>query len=135
MKKIFTLCLSMMMGCMVASAQAPADEVFQFTDSKGTVIKDGSNITSKEIHVIDYGMGDEYLEGCFTASSEGRYLEDAEFVLRHLDPAIIIQRLICETPYHRLLAPRVFPDKSLFLSRLDERMEEHGTMQGDLYES
>ena len=80
-------------------------------------------------------MGDEYLEGCFTASSEGRYLEDAEFVLRHLDPAIIIQRLICETPYHRLLAPRVFPDKSLFLSRLDERMEEHGTMQGDLYES
>lgn len=62
MKKIFTLCLSMMMGCMVASAQAPADEVFQFTDSKGTVIKDGSNITSKEIHVIDYGMGDEYLE-------------------------------------------------------------------------
>lgn len=62
MKKIFTLCLSMMMGCMVASAQAPADEVFQFTDSKGTVIKDGSNITSKEVHVIDYGMGDEYLE-------------------------------------------------------------------------
>lgn len=62
MKKIFTLCLSMMMGCMVASAQAPADEVFQFTDSTGTVIKDGSNITSKEIHVIDYGMGDEYLE-------------------------------------------------------------------------
>ena len=62
MKKIFTLCLSMMMGCMVASAQAPADEVFQFTDSKGTVIKDGSNITSKEVHVIDWGMGDEYLE-------------------------------------------------------------------------
>ena len=62
MKKIFTLCLSMMMGCMVASAQAPADEVFQFTDSKGTVIKDGSNITSKEVHVIDWDMGDEYLE-------------------------------------------------------------------------
>lgn len=57
MKKIFTLCLSMMMGCMVASAQAPADEVFQFTDSKGTVIKDGSTITSKEIHEIDWGGG------------------------------------------------------------------------------
>lgn len=57
MKKIFTLCLSMMMGCMVASAQAPVDEVLQFTDSKGTVIKDGSNITSKEIHEIDYGGG------------------------------------------------------------------------------
>lgn len=57
MKKIFTLCLSMMMGCMVASAQAPVDEVFQFTDSKGTVIKDGSTITSKEVHEIDWGGG------------------------------------------------------------------------------
>lgn len=57
MKKIFTLCLSMMMGCMVASAQAPADEVFQFTDSNGNVIADGSNITSKEIHEIDWGGG------------------------------------------------------------------------------
>lgn len=57
MKKIFTLCLSMMMGYMVASAQAPADEVFQFTDSKGTVIKDGSTITSKEVHEIDWGGG------------------------------------------------------------------------------
>lgn len=49
MKKIFTLCLSMMMGCMVASAQAPVDEVFQFSDSNGNVIADGSNITSKEV--------------------------------------------------------------------------------------
>ena len=57
MKKIFTLCLSMMMGCMVASAQAPVDEVFQFTDSNGNVIADGSNITSKEIHEIDWGGG------------------------------------------------------------------------------
>lgn len=54
MKKIFTLCLSMMMGCMVASAQAPVDEVLQFTDSNGNVIADGSNITSKE---IDNSMG------------------------------------------------------------------------------
>lgn len=57
MKKIFTLCLSMMMGCMVASAQAPVDEVLQFTDSNGNVIADGSNITSKEIHEMDYGGG------------------------------------------------------------------------------
>lgn len=80
-------------------------------------------------------LGDEYLEGCFTVSSEERYLEDAELALRHLRKDIIIQRLVCETPYHRLLAPRVFPDKSLFLSRLEKRMEEHGTWQGDLYES
>lgn len=79
-------------------------------------------------------MGDEYLEGCFTVSSEGRYLEDAELVLRHLRPEMVVQRLVCETPYHRLLAPRVFPDKSLFLARLGKRMEENGTRQGDLFE-
>ena len=78
-------------------------------------------------------MADEYLDGDFTTSSEERYLEDAELVLRRLSPDTIIQRLVCETPMHRLIAPRVFPDKSLFLSRLERQMEEHGTRQGDLY--
>ena len=78
-------------------------------------------------------LSDEYLEGVFTVSSEERYLESAELALRRLSPDTIIQRLICETPAHRLIAPRVFPDKSLFLSHLDRMMEEHGTRQGDLY--
>ena len=79
-------------------------------------------------------MADEYLEGSFTVSSEERYLEDAELVLRSLSPDTVIQRLVCDTPMHRLIAPRAFPDKSLFLSHLEKRMEEHGTRQGDLYE-
>ena len=78
-------------------------------------------------------MADEYLDGDFTISSEERYLDDAELVLRRLSPDTIIQRLVCETPMHRLIAPRVFPDKSLFLSRLRRQMEAHGTRQGDLY--
>ena len=79
-------------------------------------------------------MADEYLEGAFTVSSEERYLGDLEAVIRHLSPDMIIQRLVCETPMHRLAAPRCFPDKSKFLSRLRQRMEADGTMQGDLYE-
>ena len=55
--------------------------------------------------------------------SEERTLESTELFLRHLDSEIIIERLISETPYHRLLAPRVFPDKSKFLRHLEERME------------
>lgn len=78
-------------------------------------------------------LADEYLEGTFTVSSEERYLESAELALRRLSPDTIIQRLICETPAHRLVAPRLFPDKSLFLSHLEKRMEEHDTRQGDLY--
>ena len=61
-----------------------------------------------------------------------RTLESTELFLRHLDEGIIIERMISETPYHRLLAPRVFPDKSKFLRRLERRMEENGTRQGDL---
>ena len=78
-------------------------------------------------------LSSDYLEGIFTVSSEERYLESIELALRHLSPDTVIQRLICETPAHRLVAPRVFPDKSLFLSHLDSMMKEHGTRQGDLY--
>ncbi len=75
----------------------------------------------------------DYLDGTMTVSSEERYLEDAEYTLRLLSPSMIIQRLVCETPMHRLMAPRVFPDKSLFLSKLRARMERNNTFQGDLY--
>lgn len=76
----------------------------------------------------------EYLEGAFTISSEARHLENTELALRYLEPDIVVQRLICETPMHRLVAPRLFPDKSLFLSHLQKRMIDNGTRQGDLYE-
>ena len=78
-------------------------------------------------------LSDEYLEGGFTTSCEERYLENAELALRYLNPDIVVQRLICETPMHRLVAPRFFPDKSLFLSHLEKRMTDNNTMQGDLY--
>lgn len=78
-------------------------------------------------------MGDGYLEGEVAAYSTERYLEETEFFLRHLNPEMIVERLVCETPSHRLMAPRHFMDKSLFLRTLNDRMKENGTMQGDLY--
>ena len=80
-------------------------------------------------------LQDEFLSGNITVMSEERTLEAVELFLRHLDGDIIIERLISETPYHRLLAPRVFPDKSKFLRHLEERMERNGTRQGDLSRS
>ena len=80
-------------------------------------------------------LSEGYLDGNFTVASVERHLEDTELSLRHLKSDIIVQRLICETPMHRLLSPRHFIDKSLFLSRLQKRMEENGTRQGDLYEA
>ena len=79
-------------------------------------------------------LADEYLDGVITTMSEERTLEATELFLRHLSPDIIVERLISETPYHRLIAPRVFPDKSKFLSHLEKRMIENDTRQGDCCE-
>lgn len=78
-------------------------------------------------------MADEYYEGEIVPSSTMRHMEDAELALRHLNPEIVVQRMICETPMHRLVAPRHFMDKSLFLRTLNQFMTENGTRQGDLY--
>ena len=46
MKKIFTFCLSLLVGCIAAHAQisTPVDETFQFVDTEGNVIPNGSRI-------------------------------------------------------------------------------------------
>ncbi len=94
-----------------------------------------SGVEAVKIHNLHItggtALADDYLSGLLTVMSEERTLEATELFLRHLDKRIIIERLISETPYHRLLAPRVFPDKSKFLRHLEERMERNGTRQGD----
>ncbi len=79
-------------------------------------------------------LEDEYREGLFTVPSSLRHLENTERALRLLGSSVIVQRLVCETPMHRLAAPRSFYDKSRFLTALENRMREHDTRQGDLYE-
>ena len=79
-------------------------------------------------------MAEEYLEGEITSWSTERYMNEVEYFLRLLNPNMIIERLVCETPSHRLMAPRHFMDKSLFLRTLNDKMEKDNTRQGDLYE-
>ena len=79
-------------------------------------------------------MAEEYLEGEITSWSTERYMNEVEYFLRLLNPEMIIERLVCETPSHRLMAPRHFMDKSLFLRTLSDKMEKDNTRQGDLYE-
>lgn len=64
MKKFFTLCLSILMGGFSVNALAATDydDLIQFTDSEGNVYENGSTVTGNQIHVIDYGMGEEYIE-------------------------------------------------------------------------
>ena len=76
-------------------------------------------------------LGD-YFKGEITAPSFERHLQSTVLFLRRLRPDIVIERLICETPAHRLASPRQFPDKSAFLRALEQRMRQKGAYQGDL---
>lgn len=56
MKKIFTLCISLLMGCVALNAQT-----FAFVDGDGNVINNGTTVTMpKEIHVDDL-TGETYI--------------------------------------------------------------------------
>lgn len=75
---------------------------------------------------------DWYAQGEVSVASLRRHVENSIWILRHLEKNIVVERLICETPNHRLVAPRTFPDKSAFLSLLERTMEERDVWQGDL---
>ena len=78
-------------------------------------------------------MADDFYLGETVSSSTRRHLENCAIALRYLKPDIVVQRLVCDTPYHRLVEPRHFMDKSLFLRTLDGYMKQNGWRQGDLY--
>jgi hypothetical protein len=91
-----------------------------------------------KIHNLDILGGtqffDEYILGEISVPSNDRAIEDCMFIIRRLRPDMIVQRLICESPSHRLAAPRNFFDKSKIIKLLNEQMEECNAFQGDLYE-
>ncbi|RFU95765.1 TIGR01212 family radical SAM protein [Sphaerochaeta halotolerans] len=77
-------------------------------------------------------LQDWYEMGEVSTASFRRHVEQSIWFLRHLNPSIVIERMVCETPEYRLVAPRAFPDKHQFLQQLKSTMEERGWVQGDL---
>ena len=78
------------------------------------------------------GLYDKFLDGEVTAPCMTRHIQDTIHVLRHIPSGIVIERLMCETPNHRLASPRLFPDKNRFLRELERMMSDRGWRQGDL---
>ena len=89
-----------------------------------------------KIHNLNVAAGtvlyERFLEGEVTVPCMSRHIENVAYILRRIPSDIVIERLMCETPNHRLASPRLFPDKNRFLRNLDEFMEKHGYRQGDL---
>lgn len=90
-----------------------------------------------KIHNLDICGGtalyEQYIKGGLSVPSNARALEYCMFVIRRINPEMIVQRLICETPPHRLAAPRGFNDKSLFIKKLNNLLEQVDGYQGDLF--
>ena len=89
-----------------------------------------------KIHNLNIAAGTElyerFLEGEVTAPCLTRHVENTVYFLRRIPYDIVVERLICETPNHRLASPRLFSDKNRFLRLLERTMAERGARQGDL---
>lgn len=75
----------------------------------------------------------EWEEGKIKLLSLDEYLDAVSLFIAHLREDVVIQRLISETPSHRLIEPRDFPDKSKFINMLKKRMEERDEREGKYY--
>ncbi|MCH3907820.1 MAG: TIGR01212 family radical SAM protein [Sphaerochaeta sp.] len=88
-----------------------------------------------KIHNLDICGGtmlyDQFLQGEVAVASAARHLEATELFLRHIPPQMVVERFVCETPSHRLAAPRQFISKNAFVDALRAKMEEDHTVQGD----
>ena len=114
----------------------PGEEREDFIEPANVLNEVGSEgVKIHNLHIPGgTNMAEEYLEGEITSWSTERYMNEVEYFLRLLNPEMIIERLVCETPSHRLMVPRHFMYKSLFLRTLNDKMEKDNTRQGDLYE-
>ena len=90
-----------------------------------------------KIHNLNIVAGTElfrkYQLGGFEAPDADEHIKNTIYFLRRIPADVVIERLMCETPAHRLASPRNFPDKNSYLMMLDSEMENLGVFQGDLY--
>jgi radical SAM protein (TIGR01212 family) len=112
----------------------PGDDYDAFSLTASTI--NASGCEAVKIHNLHIPGGtrlyDSYLKGEVSCPSVRRHIEDTIYLLRRLRSDIVIERLVCETPAHRLAAPRDFADKSRFLALLHRTMVERDVRQGDM---
>lgn len=86
------------------------------------------------LHVLaDTPLFEEWEKGDVHVPDFGEHLSNTRFFLERLNPEIIVQRLIAESPSRRLAAPRDFPDKRDFTAALTKSFEASGTKQGSFF--
>ncbi len=97
----------------------------------------GLNPEGVKIHNLHIPLGtelfSEYLMGEITVPSGMRHLEYTIEAIERMPRTTVIHRLTCDTPSHRLGAPRTFFRKGSFYSLLTREMKLRGSWQGRLF--
>lgn len=84
------------------------------------------------LHVVaGTKLYEAYKRGEVEVPDMADHLYNTILFLTHIPKDIVIQRLVSDTPKHRLAAPRDFPDKGYFLQSLDKSMKEQHISQGE----
>ena len=87
-----------------------------------------------KIHNLHICSGTELLDiyrcGETVTASVHRHIMQTQRLLRQLPGDIVIQRVVCDTPSHRLCAPRYFPSKGRAVKMLSEHLESQNSWQG-----
>ena len=85
------------------------------------------------LHIpVDTALFDAFASGETTAPSTERHISYVIELLERIPSDIIVQRVTCDTPAHRLAAPGRFGSKGEFITRLEREMQRHGHWQGRL---
>jgi hypothetical protein len=107
------------------------DEIRRTIDYTAGLKPEGVKIHNLHIP-IGCPLYSEYLSGELSVPCADRHLEYIIQALERLPSDTVIMRLTCDTPEELLAAPRTFPAKARFLSRLRKEMDRRGTWQGRL---
>lgn len=104
-------------------------EIMETIDYMGRIMPEGIKIHNLHIP-LRTALYDEYSMGELSVPSGWRHLYYTMEALERLPRGIIINRMTCDTPDHRLGAPRTFFKKGAFLNILKKMMEKEGRYQG-----
>ena len=71
-----------------------------------------------------------YVSGEAVTASAERHVEQTAQLLSAVPGDIVIQRIVCDTPTHRLSAPKGFAPKGQVIQMLSKYLQEHDLWQG-----
>ena len=75
-------------------------------------------------------LGELYQKGIYSPISQDEYIDEVIYILTHLDPEIVIHRLVGDSPTTLLLGPTWAKNKKQIMNEINNVMEQSNLFQG-----